>query len=78
MEKIETIRDDGLIDGADPTIASLTGTIDVRFADTTLVDKASSGTPVDLEFSYRLSAGLILTLQAHEVYLETAFLRGLW
>jgi len=69
MEKIETIRDDGLIDGADPTIASLTGTIEVRFADTTLVDKASSGTPVDLEFSYRLSAGLILTLQAHEVYL---------
>lgn len=69
MEKIETIRDDGLIDGADPTIASLTGTIEVRFADTTLVDKASSGTPVDLEFSYTLAPGLILTLQAHEVYL---------
>ncbi len=69
MEKIETIRDDGLIDGADPTIASLTGTIEVRFADTTLVDKASSGTPVDLEFSYTLSAGLILKVQAHEVYL---------
>lgn len=69
MEKIETIRDDGLIDGADPTIAALTGTIEVRFADTTLVDKASSGTPVDLEFSYTLSAGLILKVLAHEVYL---------
>ncbi len=69
MEKIETIRDDGLIDGADPTIAALTGTIEVRFADTTLVDKASSGTPVDLEFSYTLTAGLILRLIAHEVYL---------
>ena len=69
MEKIETIRDDGLIDGADPTIAALTGTIEVRFADTTLVDKASSGTPVDLEFSYTLNAGQIIRLLAHEVYL---------
>jgi Phage Terminase len=32
--KIETIRDDGLIEGADPAIAALTGRIDVRFADT--------------------------------------------
>jgi hypothetical protein len=31
LEKIETIRDDGLIEGADPTIAALTGRIDVRF-----------------------------------------------
>ncbi len=69
MEKIETIRDDGLIDGADPTIAALTGTIEVRFADTTLVDKASAGTPVDLDFAYTLNAGLILKLTAHEVYL---------
>jgi hypothetical protein len=28
LEKIETIRDDGLIEGADPTIAALTGRID--------------------------------------------------
>jgi hypothetical protein len=31
LEKIETIRDDGLIEGADPNIAGLTGRIDVRF-----------------------------------------------
>jgi hypothetical protein len=40
LEKIETIRDDGLIEGADPTIAALTGRIDVRFAETTLIDLA--------------------------------------
>lgn len=68
-EKIETIRSDGLIDGVDPTIAGLSGTIEVRFADTTLVDKASNGTPVDLEFAYTLNAGLILTLTAHQVHL---------
>lgn len=69
MEKIETIRDDGLIDGADPTIAALTGTIEVRFSDMNLVNTAFGGLPVDLEFSYTLNAGLILRLIAHEVYL---------
>jgi Phage tail tube protein len=48
LEKIETIRDDGLIEGADPTIAALTGRIDVRFADTTLIDLAADRRRVDL------------------------------
>jgi hypothetical protein len=69
LEKIETIRDDGLIEGADPTIAALTGRIDVRFADTTLIDLAAGGAPVDLEFAYTLSAQAKLVLTAHEVYL---------
>ena len=69
LEKIETIRDDGLIEGADPTIAALTGRIDVRFADTTLIDLAAAGTPVDLEFAYTLSSQAKLVLTAHEVYL---------
>ena len=71
LEKIETIRDDGLIEGADPTIAALTGRIDGRFADTTLIDLAAGGTPVDLEFAYTLSAMAKLVLTAHEVYLPT-------
>jgi hypothetical protein len=69
LEKIETIRDDGLIEGADPTIAALTGKVDVRFADTTLIDLAAGGTPVDLEFAYTLSPLAKLVLTAHEVYL---------
>jgi hypothetical protein len=69
LEKIETIRDDGLIEGADPTIAALTGRIDVRFAETTLIDLAADGTPVDLEFAYTLSSQARLVLTAHEVYL---------
>ena len=62
-------RDGGLIEGADPTIAALTGRIDARFADTTLIDLAAGGTPVDLEFAYTLSAQAKLVLTAHEVYL---------
>jgi hypothetical protein len=49
--------------------ATLTGRIDVRFADTTLIDLAAGGTPVDLEFAYTLSAQAKLVLTAHEVYL---------
>ena len=68
LEKIETIRSDGLIEGADPTVAALTGRIDVRFADTILIDDASSGTPVDLEFGYTIGSSKVL-FTAHEVYL---------
>jgi len=69
LEKIETIRSDGLIDGADPTVASLTGTIEVRFADTTFIDLAADGTPVDLTFAYAIDENLKVSFAAHEVYL---------
>ncbi len=69
LERIETIRSDGKIDGADPTIAALTGAIEVRFADTALLDKATSGEPVALEFAYVISATEKLVIEAHEVYL---------
>ncbi len=43
LDRIETIRNDGRIDGADPSIAALTGRIEVRFADQTLVTQAING-----------------------------------
>lgn len=69
LERIETIRSDGKIDGADPTIAALTGNIEVRFADTTLIDAATDNTPLELAFAYSIDADKSLTFTAHEVYL---------
>jgi hypothetical protein len=69
LATIETIRPDGKIDGADPTIAALTGTLDVRFADTTLIDDATNNTPVELTFGYTIDANHALVFTAHEVYL---------
>jgi len=69
VERIETIRSDGRIDGADPSIAALTGRIDVRFADTTLMDQALNGSSASLEFSWVISANVSLTITAHAVYL---------
>lgn len=69
LDRIETIRPDGRIDGADPTMATLTGSIEVRFADTTLLTQAIDGVPCALDFAYGLGPGQALSLTVHEVYL---------
>lgn len=73
MQTVPTIRNDGLIDGVDPTTVNITGSIDVRFADTTLVDDALNNNAIEIELAYKL-AGLdgnnfSLTTTFHEVYL---------
>jgi hypothetical protein len=69
LDRIETIRSDGRIDGADPSIAALTGRIEVRFADQTLVTQAINGDPCELEFGYSLPSGESFTFTVHAVYL---------
>jgi len=69
LDRIETIRADGKIDGADPSMAMLSGSMEVRFADTTLMDQAINGTTCALEFAYSLPTGESLTFTAHSVYL---------
>ena len=69
LDRIETIRSDGRIDGADPSIAALTGRVEVRFADSTLVNQAIAGDPCELEFGYALPSGESLTVTVHAVYL---------
>ena len=69
LDRIETIRADGMIDGADPSMATLSGSMEVRFADNTLMDQAINGEDCALEFSYLLPTGESLTITAHSVYL---------
>ncbi|MBM1222899.1 hypothetical protein JQU17_22065 [Ponticoccus sp. SC2-23] len=69
LDRIETIRSDGRIDGADPSIAALTGSIEVRFADSTLVTQALNGEACELEFGYVLPSGESFTFTVHAVYL---------
>jgi lambda family phage portal protein len=69
LDRIETIRRDGRIDGADPSIAALTGKIEVRFADQVLVDQALSGDPCELAFAYVLPSGESFSFTVHAVYL---------
>ncbi len=69
LDRIETIRNDGMIDGADPSIAALNGQIELRFADMVLMNQAIAGGPCELEFAYTLASGESLTVTAHAVYL---------
>jgi hypothetical protein len=69
LARIETIRSDGKIDGADPSIAALTGRIEVRFADSTLVAQAINGDPCEISFAYVLPSGESFTFTVHAVYL---------
>jgi hypothetical protein len=69
LDRIETIRNDGRIEGADPSIAALTGTIEVRFADQTLLNQAVDGDPAELKFRFIRSATESFELVAHAVYL---------
>ena len=69
LEKVETIRDDGKIDAVDPGVVALSGSISVRYADTSLMDAARAGTPVDLEMAYTIDAGNSLVIECFEVYL---------
>ena len=69
LEKIETIRSDGKVEAIDLGVASLSGSISAKYADNILLDKARSGTPVDIELGYQLSERLKLVITCHEVYL---------
>lgn len=69
LDRVETIRADGMIDGADEGQAALTGEVVVRFADTALLNAAINGTPSEFSFGYSISANARFELVAHAVYL---------
>src|SRR5690606_37443323 len=69
LDRIETIRGDGNIDGADPSIAALTGRIEVRFADSALVTQAINGDPCEIVSAYVLPTGESFIFTVHAVYL---------
>jgi hypothetical protein len=69
LDRIETIRGDGRIDGADPGMAALTGRVEVRFSDTTLITQTIDSTPCKLVFGWSLGPEASFTFTAHAVYL---------
>lgn len=69
MEKIETIRSDGKVEAIDLGVATLSGSISVRYGDNALMNSARTGTPIDLELGYQVSDTQKLIITCHEVYL---------
>ncbi len=69
LDKVEVIRPDGRIAGADPAMLAVTGQVGVRFADTSLLDLAVAGTPIELIFEWSIAAGKLLRFAVHNVNL---------
>jgi hypothetical protein len=69
LDRIESIRSDGMIDGADPSLAALTGQIEIRFSDQVLLNQAVNGEPAEIGFSFARSVSQSFALTAHAVYL---------
>jgi hypothetical protein len=72
LERVETIRSDGMIDGVDETEATAEGSIDVRFStDTTLTAAVAAESPVDLEYGFTIpgAEGYALSFHLPRVFL---------
>jgi hypothetical protein len=69
LEAIPTIGDgDGLVDAVDEGMASLTGSLTMRFASAAIIDEAVAGTPSAMEFSYTLATGESFTVTVPRVF----------
>lgn len=69
LDRVETVRSDGKIEGLQVGMASMKGKIVSRFADTVLKTQALNGQACDLEFNWTIGANASLKLTAHAVYL---------
>jgi hypothetical protein len=69
LDKVEVIRPDGRIEDADPAMVAVTGSVNVRFADTVLLDQATSGDPCELSFGWAIDADNSLLFTVHSAFL---------
>lgn len=68
LDKIEVIRADGRIAGADPAMFMASGDITSRFGDTALLDAATSGLPIELSYGWT-RGGYGLTFAMPRIFL---------
>ena len=69
FEDVETIRADQLVEGQDEAVAALSGSIDSRFASTTLYDDAVANTGLDIDVIYTIDASNKITIAGQNVFL---------
>ncbi len=63
LDPVETIKADGRIEDSDPGMFGAMGSITVRFQDLALLNAATSGDPIELEFGWTLGdASLVFNL----------------
>ncbi|QDC11278.1 hypothetical protein FHY55_19465 [Oceanicola sp. D3] len=70
LDRVEVIRNDGLIDGLDPSQAMLSGQLVARFDSLTLFNQAIAGSSAAFTFAYERGTGQSLTLSVPRVFLS--------
>lgn len=69
LDPVRVIRSDGLISGADPGLAALTGSMTARFDSTQLRQDAENDTELELQFGFQRNGHTKLLFTAHNVHL---------
>lgn len=69
LDPVRVIRSDGLIAGADPGLAELSGTLTARFESLQMRTDAETDTELEFEFAYILNAHTKLVMTAHNARL---------
>lgn len=70
LDPVASIGNNGVIEGIDPTVATLSGTMEMRFRNTTLLDDAIAGAAIELDLEYVLSATAKLLMNVPRVFLS--------
>jgi hypothetical protein len=70
LEAVRTIRSDGKIDGADPGLTNVSGTIRVRYADTTLMTDALGSSSIAIALAYTIGATQSVTFTIPRAWLS--------
>ena len=73
LQTVPNLRPDALIDAIDPTLITASGSIDLRFADTTLLNDAINGNAIEVQLQYQFPGldgnNFYLNFTFHSVYL---------
>ena len=73
LQSVPNLRPDALVDAIDPTLITISGSIDLRFADMTLMNDAINGNAIELQLQYQFPGldgnNFSLNFTFHSVYL---------